>query len=81
MRRLTEEEVSGQIYRAGHDTSAVVLFIRTKRDDPTKPRPILNARDRNEGVDHNHTPLPGIKQLMELVAARKYWSKIDLADG
>jgi len=44
-------------------------------------RRILDARDRNEAVDPNHTPLPSIEELMELVAARKYWSKIDLADG
>jgi len=41
----------------------------------------LDAWDRNEAVDPNHTPLPSIEELMELVAARKYWSKIDLADG
>jgi len=59
----------------------VVLFVQAKRDDPTKPRRILDARDRNEAVDLNHTPLPSIEELMELVAAVKYWSKIDLADG
>jgi len=80
-RQLTEEEASGRIYRAEHDTNAVVLFVQAKRDDPTKPRRILDARDRNEAVDPNHTPLPRIEELMELVAARKYWSKIDLADG
>jgi len=40
----------------------------------------LDARDRNEAVDPNHIPLPSIEELMELVAVRKYWSKIDLAD-
>jgi len=58
----------------------VVLFVQAKRDDPTKPGRILDARDRNEAVDPNHTPLPSIEELMELVAARKYGSKIDLAD-
>jgi len=81
MRQLTEEEVSGRIYRAEDDTNAVVLFVQAKRVDPTKPRCILDIRDRNEAVDPNHTPLPSIEELMELVAARKYWSKIDLADG
>jgi len=80
-RQLTAEEASGRIYRAEHDTNAVVLFVQAKRDDPTKPRRILDGRDRNEAVDPNHTPLPSIKELMELVAARKCWSKIDLADG
>jgi len=80
-RQLTEEEASGRIYRAEHDTNAVVLFVQAKRDDPTKPRRILDAGDRNEAVDPNHTPLPSIEELMELVAARKYCSKIDLADG
>jgi len=79
-RQLTEEEASGQIYRADHDTNAVVLFVQAKRVDPTKPRRILDARDRNEAVDPNHTPQPTIVELMELVAARKYWGKIDLAD-
>jgi len=58
-----------------------VLFVQAKRDDPTKPRCILDTRDRNEAVDPNHTPLPSIEELMELVTAQKYWSKIDLADG
>jgi len=80
-RHLTEEEASGRIYRGEHDTNAVVLFAQAKRDDPTKPRRILDARDWNEAVDPNHTPLLSIEELMELVAARKYWSKIDLADG
>jgi len=79
--QLNEEEASGRIYRAEHDTNAVVLFIQAKRDDPTKPRRLLDARDRNDAVDPNHTPLPSIEELMELVAVRKYWSKIDLADG
>jgi len=80
-RQLTEEEASGRIYSAEYDTNAVVLFMQAKRDDPTKPRRFLNTRDRNEAVVHNHTPLPSIEELIELVAARKYWAKIDLADG
>jgi len=80
-RQLTEEEALGGIYRAEHDTDVVVLFVQAKRDDPTKPRRILDARDWKAAVDPNHTPLPSIEELMELVAARKYWSKIDLADG
>jgi len=59
----------------------VVLFVQAKRDDPTKPWCILDARDQNEAVDPNHTLLPGIEELIELVAAWKYWSQIDLADG
>jgi len=81
MKQVTEEEASGLIYRAEHDTNAVVLFVQAKSDNPTKLRRILNARDRNEAVDPNHIPLPSIEELMELVAARKYWSKIDLADA
>jgi len=80
-RQLTKEEAPGRIYRAEHDTNAGVLFVQAKRDDPTKPRRILDARDRNEVVDPNHTPLPSIEELMDLVVAQKYWSKIDLADG
>jgi len=79
-RQLTEEEVLGRIYPAEHHTNALVLFVEAKWDDPTKPQGILDARDRNDGVDPNHTPLPSIEELMDLVAARKYWSKIDLAD-
>jgi len=63
-----------------HDTNAVVLFVQAKLDDPTKPRRILYTRVRNEVVDPNHTPLPSIVEFMELVAARKYWSKIDLVN-
>jgi len=81
MRQLSEEEASGRIYRAEHDTNAVVLFVPAKRDDPTKPWRILGAKDRNKAVDPKHTPLSSIEELMELVAARKYWSKIDLAAG
>ena len=80
-RQYTEEEASGWIYRAEHDTNVVVLFQQSKRDDLSKPWHILDLRDRNEGVDPKHTPLPSIEELMELIAARKYWSKIDLADG
>jgi len=79
-RQLNEEEASGQIYRAEHDTKAVVLFVQAKRDGPTKPRRILDTRDQNKEVDSTHTPLPRIEELMELVAAQKHWSKIDLAD-
>jgi len=41
----------------------------------------LYARDRNEAVDPNYTLLPSMEELIELIAARKYESKIDLADG
>jgi len=80
-KQLNEEEASGWIYSAEHDTNVVVLFVQAKRDDPTKPMRLLDARDQDDMVDPNHTPLPSIKELVELVAARKYWSKIDLADG
>jgi len=80
-KQLNEEEASGRSYRAEHDTNAVVLFVQAKRNYPTKPRRLLDARDRNDAVDPNHTPLPSIEELKELVAARKYWCKIDLADG
>jgi len=79
-RQLTEEEASGRIYRREHDTNAVVLFVQAKWEDSTKPWRILDARDRNEAVDFNHTPLRSIEELMELVAGGKYWSKIELAD-
>jgi len=55
--------------------------VQGKQDDPSKPRCLLDARDRNVAVDPNHPTLPSIEELMELVAARKYWSEIDLADG
>jgi len=80
-RQVTKEEASGRIYCVEHDTNALVLFVEAKRDEPPKPRRILDARDRNEAVDPNHIPLPSIEELMELVDARKYWSKIDLAVG
>jgi len=70
-KQLNEEEASGPNYRAEHDTNAVVLFVQAKRDDPTKPRRFLDARDRNDRVDLNHTPLPSIEELIELVPARK----------
>jgi len=76
-RKLTKEEASGRIYRAEHDTNIVVLFIQAKRDDPTKPLHILDARDRKEVVEPNHTPLPSIEELMKLVPGQKCWSKID----
>jgi len=80
-RQLTEEGASGRIYHAEHDTNGAVLLVQAKQDDPSKPRRILDARDRNEAVDPNHTLLPSIEELMVLVAARKYGHKIDLADG
>jgi len=79
-RQLTEKEASGWIYCAKHDTNTVVLFVQAKGDNPTKQPRILDARDRNDVVNPNHIPLPSIEELMELVAARKYWSKFDLAD-
>ena len=80
MRQLTEEEASSRIYHAEHDTNTVLLLVQAKRDDSIKPRRILDARDRNDAVDPNHTPLPSIEEVMKLVPAQKYWSKIDLAD-
>jgi len=59
----------------------VVLFIQAKLDNPTKPRRILDTRDRNEAVDPNYTPLTSIEEIRELFAAQKYWSKNDLAHG
>ena len=75
MRQLTEKEASGRIYRAEHDTNAVVLFVPAKHDDSSKPRRILDARDRNDMVDANHTPLSSItelwrKSLLEKIGAR-----------
>jgi len=81
IRQLTEQEASGWICHAEHDTNAVVLFVQAKRDDPTKPWRIRDAKDRNEAVDSNYTPLPSLEELMELVATGKYGGKIDLADG
>jgi len=72
IRQLSEEEASRWIYRAGHDTNVVALFVQAKQDDPNQPRRILDPRDRNKPVDPNHTPLPSIEELMELVAGRKY---------
>ena len=80
-KQLTEEETSGRIYRAEYDTNTIALFVQAKRDDPIKPQRILDYRDRNDAMDPNLTPLPSIEKLMELVAAGKYCSKIDLADG
>jgi len=54
--------------------------VQAKYDDPSKPWRILDARDWNEAVDSNPTPIPSIEELMELVAAWKSWSEIDLAD-
>jgi len=34
-RQLTQEEASGPIYRAEHDTNTVVMFVQAKRDDST----------------------------------------------
>ena len=42
---------------------------------------MLEVRDRNRAVDAYHTPLLSIEELMELVAAWKYWSTTDLVDG
>jgi len=64
LRQLTEEEASGRIYHAEHDTNTVVLFVQAKRDDPSKPGRILDTRDRNEGVDPNLIPLLRIEELM-----------------
>jgi len=44
-KQLNDEEASGPIYRAEHDTNAVVLFVQAKQDDSTKPRCLLDARD------------------------------------
>ena len=71
-KQIMEEEASDRIYLAEHDTNAVVLMILAKWHDTTKPRRILDPRDQNEGVDPNHTPLPSIDELMELVAVRNY---------
>jgi len=79
--QLDEEELQEEIFHADHDTNIVVLCLQVKRDEPTKPRCLLDARDRNNTVDSNQTILSSIKELMELVAPYKYWSKINLADG
>ena len=65
-------------YRTWYQCSSSLR--KSQRDNWIKPRHILDARDRNEVDDPNHTLLATIEKLMELVAARKYWSKIDLVD-
>jgi len=79
--QLPEEEDTGRIYHTEHDTNVVVLFVQAKWDDSTKPRRILDARDQNDMAEFNYTPFTSIEELMNQVTTRKYWSKIDLADG
>lgn len=79
-KQLIEEEASGWLYNAEHDTIVVVLFVQAKQDDATKPKRIPDAKDRNDAGDPNHKLLPSMEELMEGFAARKYWSKIDIAD-
>ena len=71
-KQLSGEEATGWIYCTEHDTNAEVLFVQAKQANRIKVRRILNARDRNEAVDYNHTPLPSMGELMELVAVWKY---------
>ena len=68
-KQLTGKETLGRICHAEHDTNAVVLFVQAKWDDPTKPRHILDARDRHDAFNTNHRPLPRIEELRELVAS------------
>jgi len=55
--------------------------MQAKQADPIKPWYILDARDWNNALELNHIPLSRMEEIMNLVAAWKYWRKIDLADG
>ena len=46
-----------------------------------EPKFLLDCRPRNAVTIRNHTLLPNIVEAIEFVAARPWWSKIDLTDG
>jgi hypothetical protein len=54
--------------------------VQAKCNVVTKPRRRLDAGHPNNAVDANHNLLPSIEELMESVAAKQFWRKIDLAD-
>ena len=79
--KMNSEEIAGSVYRAEDDTNAVVMFTQPKRDRHKEPRFLLDCRPRHAVTITNHTPLPNIEEAIEFVAARPWWSKIDLTDG
>ena len=79
--QINSGEISGRVYRAEDDTNAVVMFTQPKRDRPKEARFLLDCRPRNAVIIQKHTPLPNIEGAIEFVAARPWWSKIDLTDG
>ena len=79
--KINSEEISGRVYRAEDDTNVVVMFTQPKRDRHKEPRFLLDCRPRDAVTTRNHTPLPNIEEAIEFVAARPWWSKIDLTDG
>ena len=78
---MNSEEISVSIYGPDADTNAVVMFTQPKRDRPKETRFLLDCTARNAVSIRNYTPLPNIGEAIEFVAARPWWSNIDLTDG
>ena len=57
------------------------MFTQPKPDKPTEHRFLLDCRPRNAVTIRRHTPLPNMEEAIEFVAARPWWSKIDLTDA
>ena len=79
--KMNSEQISGRVCRDEEDTNSVVMFTQHKRDRPKEPRLLPYCRPRNAVTIRNHSPLPNIEQVIEIVAARQLCSKIDLTDG
>jgi len=60
-RQLTEEDASGRIYRAEHDTNMVVLFVQANRDDPTTLRRIWTPGIGMKGLTPTTHPYQALK--------------------
>ena len=54
------------------------MLIQLKRDRPKRARFLLDCTPGNVGMIQNHTTLLHIEEALELVAARAWWSKIDI---
>ena len=58
----------------------LAMLTPPKRDRPSEKRFLLDCSPRNAVTIMNHTPLPNIEQVIESVADRPFYSKIDVMD-
>ena len=77
--KINRETKTGRMYPAPNTSNVVNSFSKPKKDG--RIRFLLDCVPRNKVTIKDKTPLPNMDQLIEWIANKKFWSKLDLVDG